>query len=255
MTPNAVARAERALVPTMMRGFSGRVRLWTRRAVLYVATVCAVAGPSTATALLAPAWMQEADTLGLAEILERLSGTYAAMSDYVDRGHGTTKHPGEAWSEPPQTFTTHFTRFTAFTWTSDLGRGDEYGVVVDGARVVHVWNGTRTTMTSVGDAVGRGAGVSHLSSVWIPALLMPDALQGRGLRGLISRATSATRLPDEAVNERPCFVIAFTDDGATFRVWISRRDFLIRRIEQRYARYNSITTTDYTPHTDISLTP
>ena len=239
----------------MMRDFAGCVRLLTRRAILYVVTCCAVAGPSTAMALLAPTWMQEADTLGLADILERLSRTYAAMSVYIDRGHVTTNHPGESWSEPTQTFTTHFERFTAFTWTSDLGRHDEYGVVLDGARVVHIWNGTRTTMASVGDAIGRGAGVSHLSSVWIPALLMPDALPGRGLRGLSSRATSASRLPDEAINGRPCLVIAFTDDGATFRVWVSTPDFLIRRIEQRYARYNSTTTTDYTPQTDISLAP
>ncbi len=199
--------------------------------------------------------MQQAEPLGLANILERLSTTYAAMSVYIDRGIVTITHPGESRSEPTQTFTTRFDRSGRFTWTSDLGRRDEYRIVSEGARVVHVWNGTRETMASVGDAIGRGAGVSHLSSVWVPALLMPDVLRGRGLLGMLSRAAGSSRLPDEAVNGRLCFVIAFADDGADFRIWISKRDFLLRRIEQRDARYNSITTTDYTPQTDISLSP
>ncbi len=223
--------------------------------VLLAALHYVFAGSAIVTALAAPTSMQQEDRLGLAEILKKLGDTYAAMSVYIDRGVVTTTHPGEAPWEPTQTFTTHFERAKTFTWTSDLGRHDTYGVVFDGARVVHVWNRKREVMTNVGDAIGRAAGVSHLSSVWVPGLLMPDALELGGLRGRFQRATKSSRLPDEAVNGRSCFVIESTLDGADVRVWISKRDFLIRRIEQRYARYNSITTTDYTPQTDIALTP
>lgn len=222
---------------------------------LWSCVLGAVFEPPAATVPPATVLLQQDTAMGFSEILEGLGHTYASMSVYSDRGTVTTTYPGETRREPTQTFTTQFERSKRFTWTSDLGRHGEYGVVVDGTRVAHIWNRQRETMNSVDDAVSRSAGVSQLSSVWVPALLMPDAIPDSGLRGRFSRATSASRLPDETLNGRQCFVIASSLDGSDVRVWISKRDFLIRRIEQRYARYNSITTTDYAPQTDISLSP
>lgn len=255
MTHSVVARANsRSMAPVVsMFGWVSWLTSQIARS-LTVFTIVVVA--TVATVPLTPVATQQVDAMALSEILERVGTTYAAMSVYIDRGTVTTTHPGETPWEPTHTFTTKFERSKKFSWTTDLGRHDTYRIEFDGVRVVSTWNAEREVMTSIGHAIGAAAGISHLSSIWIPGLLLrPETLEMGGLRGRFRRATSASRLPDEVLNGRPCFVIGSSLDGSDVRVWISKRDFLVRRIEQRYARYNSITTTDYTPQTDISLNP
>ena len=223
--------------------------------IILVAFVSSLDGPASARVSAAPAHTQQDGAEAVAEIIERVGTAYAAMSVYFDRGVVTITHPGEAPWEPTQRFSTEFERNRHFKWTSDLGRNDVYGVVADGTQVFHVWNRKREAMDSIDAALGRGVGVSHLTSDWVPALLMPEAISHSVLRATLERGSGSRRLPDEVLNGRPCFVVGAAGEGFQLRVWISKRDYLIRRIEQRYPRYNSITTTDYTPQTDISLAP
>jgi hypothetical protein len=84
---------------------------------------------------------------------------------------------------------------------------------------------------------------------------MPDLLPGTGLPAVFRRASATARLRDDEANGQQCFVLRAQDSRLELKVWIGTRDHLVRRIEHRSLGRDVVTTTDYTPQTDISLNP
>lgn len=191
----------------------------------------------------------------VAEILETLRKTYAALSAYSDRGVAFASHPGAPQRDRTQRFSTQFERSRRFGWASDLGTGDDYRIVAEGGAVLQLWNGRREPIPDLRLAVAGAAGISDFASVWIPTLLMPEMFQREGVIARLRYPALWTRLPDAEAGGQSCFVLRSLDGGIEVRVWTSTRDFLIRRIEDRLIPLNVIVTTDYSPRTDIALTP
>jgi hypothetical protein len=78
-------------------------------------------------------------------------------------------------------------------------------------------------------------------------LLLPDRIGGRSLASL----TDLTRLPDEAIDDTPCFKLRgkFGDQPTT--LWLEKETYLIRRMAEdtKLAK----TTTDYRPEVDEGI--
>jgi hypothetical protein len=195
------------------------------------------------------------EELDLASILRRLGQTYAGMAGYYDRGVSTVYSSRHPELNRTQTFTTRFERSTYFSWVSDLGDKTDYRITFDGVRVVEQWYGRRRERADLGDAIASATGISDSAAFWIPTLLMPEMIESAGLLHTFSRASSATRLADEEVGGQHCFVLRAQSRLTDVRVWISTRDFLIRRITHQNAGRDEVITTSYTPRTDISLAP
>ena len=217
--------------------------------------LCGVGGSGRAAPRAASAATQQVEPLDLAAILRRVGQTYAGMPAYHDRGVSVVR-----WSRHPelnstQRFTTHFERGRYFSWVSDMGQTDDYRITFDGVSVVTQSHGRRKERPDLGTAIAGATGISDLAAFWIPTLLMPEMIPTAGLLPNFRRASSMTRLADQVAGDQPCFVLRAQDDLGDVRVWISARDFLIRRIEHRNAGRDELTTTDYTPQTDISLGP
>ena len=218
-------------------------------------SVCA----GVASALGAPAAAtnqgQQLDVLDLATILRRTGQTYAAMGVYRDRGVSVVRSSRYPELNTTERFATEFERSRHFSWVSDLGKKTDYRITLDGSRVIELFYGRRQEVPTVGEAIAGASGISHLAAAWIPTLLMPEAIPGSGLLPAFRRASSSSRLPDQEAGGQQCFVVQAQDIRLQVRVWIGRRDFLVRRVEHRSEGRDVVTTTDYTPGTDISLDP
>lgn len=189
------------------------------------------------------------------EILRRVGDTYARLAGYYDRGICMVHSARLPALNVTQRFATRFERSKYFNWTSDLGRKTDYQITFDGVKVVTHSYGRRQERSDLGDAIAGATGISDAAAFWVPTLLMPELIPRAGLLVEFRRADTTMRLPDEDVAGQRCFVLRAQTGQAYVKAWISTRDFLIRRIEDRNAGRDEITTTDYTPQTDISLTP
>lgn len=197
----------------------------------------------------------ELQTLDLGTILQRLGRTYSAMTVYRDRGVSTVQYSRSPELDITQRFATEFERAKHFSWVSDLGKKNDYRITFDGLRVVERFYGRQEEVPTLGDAIASATGISHIAATWVPTLLMPEMLPGTGILPTFRRASLATRLPDDQAGGQRCFLLRAQDSRLEVRVWIGTRDFLVRRIEHRSLGRDAITTTDYTPQTDIALTP
>ncbi len=195
------------------------------------------------------------DALDIQGILQRVGRTYAALAGYYDRGVCTVFSSRLPELNTTQRFATRFERSKYFSWTSDLADKSAYRITFDGVRVVRQWYGRSTELSKLSDAIAGATGISDSAAFWVPTLLMPEMIPSAGLIPEFTRAASTTRLPDEYIAGERCFVLRAQDGLAYVHVWISMRDFLIRRLVHRNAGRDEVTTTDYTPQTDISLTP
>jgi hypothetical protein len=77
----------------------------------------------------------------------------------------------------------------------------------------------------VAAATGISLGTAHNAS----RLLLPDAITGRRITDL----DQAERLADDRVDGVVCFRVHGRLSGDTITLWVSKSDFLLRRIETR----------------------
>ncbi|MEQ1727381.1 MAG: hypothetical protein ABL982_03290, partial [Vicinamibacterales bacterium] len=231
-----------------------RVALRIRMGVMAI-SVCGGVASALGAQAAATNQAQQLDVLDLPTILRRLGQRYAAMGVYRDRGVSIVRSSRYPELNTTQRFATEFERSRHFSWVSDLGKKDDYRITFNGVRVVEQFYGRRKEVPTLGEAIAGATGISNVAATWIPTLLMPDVLPGVGLLPAFRRASSPARLPDEEAGGQQCFVLQAQDIRLQVRVWISRRDFLVRRVEHRSEGRDVVTTTDYTPQTDISLGP
>jgi len=254
MLQPAAAHADREPRPLFERPLLRRVALRIRVGHLALA-ICgglalAIGAPAAATNQ-----GQQVDVLDLPTILRRLGQRYAAMGVYRDRGVSIVRSSRYPELNTTQRFATEFDRSRHFSWVSDLGKKTDYRITFDGSRVIELFYGRRHEVQTLGEAIAGATGISNTAATWIPTLLMPEVLPGVGLLPAFRRSSSSARLSDEEAGGQQCFVLQAQDIRLQVRVWVSRGDFLVRRVEHRSEGRDVVTTTDYTPRTDISLDP
>ena len=252
MRSRGVARVEgrRPVIPV--------VRLHKRR--IFMRRACSISIWSACLLLLcwaAPSAVssepkQEAFTAK--QVLDRMSKTYAGCKTYGDSGVVKTlfvQDTGTRTVEIP--FKTAFVRPGQFRF--EYKNGTDRHIIWSKGKDVRTWWDLQPGIQkpeSLQLAVAGATGVSSGSAARIPAMLMPDKLEGWG--GVHIR--DAKRIEDGPLDEVECFRLEgkYVDDPIT--LWIDKKSYLVRRIDEQ-ATFDTFRTqmmTTYEPVIDGEIT-
>ena len=257
--------AERILCETeyaKQMGFTlGNLRLYSFGRLRY-ALICAVVVPLLVGAAVVLLAMPKADAPFA--IIARMAKVYANCKSYQDSGVVTTvffEDRGNRTVAKP--FTTAFVRPDRFRFefrdkvgtkqtryiicANRKERRTWWDVISSNSMEVQTWWDVKPGIekpASLGLAVGGAAGVSGLSSKTIPALLLPNKLGGN-----LTVMTDPKRVEDGTLSKVECFRIEGKYGSQPFTVWIDKKSYLLRRIDERTAfdKFRTEQTTTYDP--------
>ena len=102
-------------------------------------------------------------------------------------------------------------------------------------------------------AIAKATGVSGGSASRITAMLMPDELGGWG--GV--QIKDPKRLKDGKIEDLDCFRLEGERGNQPMTLWIDKKEYLVRRIDQKmqFANYRVEQTTTYKPVLNGKITP
>ena len=198
------------------------------------------------------------DAFTAEQILERVAKTYAHCKTYLDAGVVETTYirslSRQLESKP---FMTAFVRPDRFRFEY---KARSYSTnKVETSHIV--WRDKKNWVAEPEDskkdpfmmALAGETGVSTGSAHTVPALLLPDEVAGRR----ITEMTEPERLKDETLGKARCFRIRGLHGGQPATVWIDKRFFLLRRIDQDhdYKDFRTETRTLYQPILDKKIKP
>ena len=188
------------------------------------------------------------------QILDRMAKAYADCKSYRDSGVVTTvfvMDTGKRTVEKP--FTTAFVRPELFRFEYK-NKNRRYLISANGQNVQTWWDlkpGIQKP-ESLQLAVGGATGVSGGSAARIPAMLMPGKLKGWG--GV--HISDAKRIKDGKLENVECFRLEgkYADNPIT--LWIDKKSYLVRRIDQqtKFDDFRTEQTTTYDPTIDGKIT-
>jgi hypothetical protein len=186
------------------------------------------------------------------EILSRVAAAYGDCQSYRDRGVVRVtfiQADGRRWTEL-KPFTTAFRRPDRFRFEFLEGPSDDARRYIVWAQsgAVHTWRDVRPGVSSepsLGLALAGATGVSGGSAHTIPALLLPQAVDGWRLTDL----SDVTRLEDAMLGGRSCIRVQGRKLKNPSTVWIDRETFLVRQIDEAntFPDFRTEQTTTYTP--------
>lgn len=168
-------------------------------------------------------------------IVARMARTYADARSYSDEGEVTLVFT-DATTQRTQgkPFSTRFVRPKRFrfefTERDFFDQPRRYVIWTDAApERSKTWWTIRPAVEehSLPLAVGAAAGVSSLSSLTIPRLLMPEAVQGRALTDLKGLKLAGEEVVDGALCDK---IEGTTPRGDPETVWIDRATHLVRKV-------------------------
>jgi outer membrane lipoprotein-sorting protein len=178
------------------------------------------------------------DGLTAQQILDRMATTYATCKSYRDAGVVTNDfglRAGAGATYPRhidvKPFRTAFVRPERFRFEYDDPTPEKPYIVWANADAVLTWWYVKPgadRQPSLSDAIASATGVSGGSAHTIPALLLPDRIGGRKLTAI----TDLKRLPDEAVEQIPCFKLDGKFANRPTTLWLEKANFLLVRMVQ-----------------------
>lgn len=184
------------------------------------------------------------------QVLDRMSKTYAGCKTYGDSGVVKTlfvQDTGTRTVEKP--FKTAFVRPGHFRF--EYKDGTDRHIIWSKGKDVQTWWDVQPGIQkpeSLQLAVAAATGVSSGSAARIPAMLMPKQIEGWG--GVHIR--DAKRIEDGTLDEVECFRLEgkYVDDPIT--LWIDKKSYLVRRIDQQtmFDTFRTEVTTTYEPVID-----
>ena len=200
------------------------------------------------------------DGLTAQQIFDKMVTTYVTCKSYRDSGAVTNDTGPQTTGERfPRhvgviTFRTAFVRPDQFRFEYDDPTPEKPYIIWAKAGEVRTWWYIRPgveTPPSLADAVAGATGVSGASSHTIPTLLLPD-LPDRIKRRKLTSMTDLTRLPDEALDNAPCFKLEGKVSNQPTTLWLEKATYLITRIDRKMtaARVN---TTVYQPEVNKEI--
>lgn len=208
--------------------------------------------------------------LGAAEILQRMSAAYAGCRTYAD--HGVVRSCFHSWPEHTVQleFMTAFERAGGFKFEyqefktnsilDTIIRANVETMVIWGdTKRVRMWwtvNDGSIEESTLENAVMGALGVSASSSYSMPRMLMPDRMTGESLGDL--RDPSVTSI--DSFEGHECYRVSGTFKSGPFEtLWIDRKTFLVRRIEEGTMQLDDGVTveqvTAYDPIIDAATAP
>ena len=199
---------------------------------------------------------QRTEQMTAAEILTRVASVYSSCRAYSDEGEVSIKFDIAFSKSMIYRFSTAFVRPAAFRFELRSGVGNKesrYVAWKAGDLEKAGWPiGVRHE--SIDEMLLGLFGVSHDSSLTVPALLLPDLFRGRGL---FASLTEVVLHGDEKVDGHRTFKIeaALQDDDLKF--WVDANQFLILKIshKSKLGRLDQETTTRYRPLINTEVSP
>lgn len=196
--------------------------------------------------------------LSASQILDRMAAAYSQCETYVDTGTVTTvfKSADGTWTEV-KPFATAMVRPDQFRFEySEEGEPDSRLVVWRNGREIRTWwalTQEAEQAESLGLALAGATGVSSGSAHTIPALLMPEEVEGRKLTDL----QQVIRSEDEDLGAHKCFTLEGLYAGRGIRIWIDQDSYLVRRLDgtSEFADFSTAETTVYQPVIDGDVSP
>jgi outer membrane lipoprotein-sorting protein len=219
-------------------------------------------GATVALLPLAPAVADEPkpDDPSPQQILDRMAKVYAGCKTYRDSGVVITVFVegvfGKRTVEKP--FTTAFVRPDRFRFEykdTRTGSGQSRYIVWSDGKAVQTWwdVGARLQKPeSLGLALAGATGVSGGSAHTIPALLLPDEVGGRRLTDI----KELRRAEDGKLEKVECFRIEGKYAGVPTTLWIDKKSYVVRRIDEqeKFDNFRTEETTTYEPIIDEKIT-
>jgi len=216
-----------------------------------LASSCRVLALTLAGAVFAgvAADKESTDSLTAQQILDKMATAYATCKSYRDSGVVTNFFDPQHIDIKP--FRTAFVRPDQFRFEYDEGTPEKPYIVWTKGDEVRTWWYIKPGVErqpSLELGIAGATGVSGGSAHTIPNLLLSDRIGGRSIASL----TDLTRLPDEAIDDTPCFRLQgkFADRPTT--LWLEKETCLIRRIVEDTTLTK--TTTVYRPEIDKEIT-
>lgn len=192
----------------------------------------------------------ESATLTAQEILLCKAKAYATCESYSDLGVVKTVffQTDRNWNTT-KPFATAFVRPNRFRYQYEVkdseGEPSVYIIWANGNEVQTWWDvrpGVEKKR-NLGSAVAGATGVSGCSTHNVPALLLPDRIDGRKL----SELSDAKRVEDEKIDGFDCFRIRGKEGDDVTILWIDKRTYLLRRIksDSKFSDFRTEETTSY----------
>jgi RNA polymerase sigma factor (sigma-70 family) len=196
--------------------------------------------------------------LSAKQIVERMAKTYADCKSYRDSGMVKTLFVGPVGNRTVEKpFTTAFVRPDRFRFDYKEMIGDEEKrfLIQAKAKEVRTWWDVKPGVEkpeSLALALGGAAGVSSLSSLNIPQLLLPDKM-GRSRLVL----AEPKRAEDAKLGKVDCFRVEGKFGANPMRrqrllLWIDKKTYLVRQIDEQalFDDFRTEQTTTYDPTID-----
>jgi outer membrane lipoprotein-sorting protein len=189
------------------------------------------------------------------QIVDRMVKTYAQCKSYRDSGIVSTRFimaNRDRTTENP--FSTAFVRPDRLRFETETNDGSTQPsrcIVWCNGKEVQTWWDVRPGIEKPESLDRTGAsGVSGGSFNIIPPLLMPGKLHG----GVLTRLAALTRAEDDKLGKFECFRIEAARGHRPIAVWIDKKSYLLRRLDDRYEvkpprgeSFRVETTTTYDP--------
>jgi hypothetical protein len=167
-------------------------------------------------------------------ILSKTESAYLNMKTYLDSGKVVS-----SFYNNPRPFSRALLFKTAY---SDNGSfnfefyqlGDDHLYIVnkDVSNKVQVWDGSKIrTGLPFANAIAGSVGISSSASIMITNFLMPGAAQTYS-KNIFSRLKERKLAASEVIKGNTCYKITGSDGNRSIVIWISQKDFLIRKLER-----------------------
>ena len=192
------------------------------------------------------------EALTARDLLDRMAKAYAGCKSYRDSGVVQTvfvKADGSLAVEKP--FRTAFVRPDRFRFEFSQkgpdGKVSRYIIWRKGQDIQTWWDlepGVKKP-ESLNLALAGATGVSGTSAHTVPRLLLPKAVEGRSLLEL----TDVRRVGDARLGKAECYRVAGKFAANPMTLWIDKKTFLVRKIEQqmKFPDFRAEQTTTYEP--------
>jgi RNA polymerase sigma factor (sigma-70 family) len=197
------------------------------------------------------------DNLPAQQIVDRMLKLYSDCKSYLDSGTVKTlfvENGGKRTVEEP--FTTAFERPDRFRFEYKETIGDRQMrfIIWSNAKQVQTWWDVKPGIDkpeSLDLPLGGAAGVSGNSSLNIPQLLLPDKMGWRRLA-----LTEPKRAEDGKLDKVECYRVEGKYGGNPITIWIDKKSYLVRRIDEEamFDNFRTEQTTTYDPTIDEKIT-
>jgi RNA polymerase sigma factor (sigma-70 family) len=198
------------------------------------------------------------DSMTASEVISAMAHTYATCGSYLDSGVVKTVffENGEAriQERPFHTVFVRPDRFRFEFWEQNSAKRKPYIVWANGSDVRTWWavpSSHTGQLTTLSRGLAGGTGISGGSAHTVPALLLPDQVNGFKLTDSIN----TVRGENEKVGGVDCIRIAGVQNGQAQTLWLDKTTFLVRQIylERYIPGARTETTTTYNPVINVSI--